>query len=174
MSERKLHSCSTHIANNENAPATTKTIESRPSSIHNIPSGKRNAKANPSQAYGCFPNSLLLPNGTCDPEHIDYYAQSSFGGDGAAIVAMGATNSDNASEYYLAMAATPAWAQYDKLQCQIFFEPMWFDVSVSVLETSIVVTPGGDGPDAEPRGMLRSKVLDALNVCTVLNIKSYR
>lgn len=125
-----------------------------------------NANKHISQAYGCFPNSQLFPNGTCNPEHLDYYAQSSFGPDNAAVVAMGATNSDNATEYYLAMAATPAWAQYDKLHCQIFFKPTWFDISVSILDTGILVTPIRDGSDPEPRGMLRSKVLDSLNVCT--------
>lgn len=77
---------------------------------------------------------------------------------------MDATNSDKATDYYIAMAATSAWSQFDKLQCQIFFKPTWFDVDVSVLETSISVTLIREGVDLGPRVMLRSKVLDALNV----------
>lgn len=70
-------------------------------------------------AIGCFPNSPLLSKGTCDPYHTDHYAQASFGPDGAAVVAMGATNSDNATEYYLAIATTPAYEQLNQVQCQL-------------------------------------------------------
>jgi hypothetical protein len=115
-------------------------------------------------ATGCFPNSKLLPNGTCDPNHTDHYAQVSFGTDGATVVAMGATNSDNATEYYLSIATTPVYEQFSQVQCQFFFRPYIFAVNVSTVDTSITVTPLGDGNDPEPRGLLRSKVLDALNV----------
>lgn len=114
-------------------------------------------------AEGCFANSILLPNELCDPNHIDGYAQISFPST-PMIVAMGATNSDNLTEYYLTIAGTPTYQQFDQIQCQIFFKPTVFSVDVSTIDFSISVTPLRDGSDPEPRGMLRSKVLDALNV----------
>ena len=122
---------------------------------------------------GCFPNSNYYPNGTC--ASVDHYAQSSYDADGnsASVVAMGATNSDNKTQYYLAIATADEYNEFNRIQCQFFFKPTMFAVNVSTVNATISVTPLGDTSDPEPRGMLRSKVMDAINVISMVQTSLY-
>ena len=121
-------------------------------------------------ANGCFPNSKWYLNGTCDQ---GYYAQVSLDKTPDSIVAMGAPNSDNVTDYFLGIAAGAQYHQLDKLQCRFSFQPTVFAVNVSAVNSTISVKPLGDSFDPEPRGMLRSKVMDALNVVSMVQTTLY-
>jgi hypothetical protein len=63
--------------------------------------------------------------------------------------------------FILSIADGKSYAALDKLQCQIYFRPTLFDVSVSVSNRTIRVEPQRNivVPDPEPRGMLREWTL---------------
>ena len=119
-------------------------------------------------ALGCFPNSNYLPNGTC--AFVDGYAQASLGANADSIVAMGSANSDNVTEYYLTIAAGPPYEKLNQIQCQLLFTPKLFAVNASSSNATISGHPIEDADDPEPRGMGRSKVMDALNVISMVQV----
>lgn len=86
---------------------------------------------------------------------------------------MGSANSDNTSTYYVGIAAGSNYTQYNNTQCQLFFEPKRFAVNVSAVDLSISVQPLGNAEDPEPRGLLRSKVMDALNTISMVQTTLY-
>lgn len=98
----------------------------------------------------------------------DNYAQVVLLSWNDTVVAMGSTNSDNSSTYYLAIAAGKNYTHYDKVQCQLFLQPILFSVNVSATDLSITVQPDGEAEDPEPRGLLRSTIMDALNTISMV------
>lgn len=123
-------------------------------------------------AEGCFPNSLSFPNnGTCGL--FDHYSLVSLGLDGENMVAMGSTNSDNLTDYYLAIAASAPYAELNQIQCQVSFSPTKFAVNVSTINATISVVPLDKFDDPEPRGLLRSRVMDSLNVISMVQTTLY-
>jgi hypothetical protein len=124
---------------------------------------------------GCFPNSDFNDPQSGFPCSPDYYSQTAFGSTGDAIVSMGATNSDNLTEYYVSIAAGSMYEQLDKLQCQFVFKPTLFDVEVSTINSTIQVKPTQEKQvaDIEPKGLLRSKLMDAINTITMVQTSLY-
>ena len=121
-------------------------------------------------AHGCFPNSQFSSNGSC---YYDHYAQGSLGEHAESIVAIGSTNSDNLTDYYLAIAARSPYEDLDKIQCKVLFTPTNFAVNVSPANATISVSPINACNDPEPRGMLRSKVVDSLNAISMVQRNLY-
>jgi hypothetical protein len=102
---------------------------------------------------------------------LDYYAQVAF--DSSQIVAIGSHNSDSVSRYFIAIAAGSAYAQLDTIQCELFFQPTNFTVSVSLPNRTVSVLPVGNASDPEPRGILRSKVMFNLNMLSMVDTSLY-
>jgi len=124
-------------------------------------------------ALGCFPNSNYsaeFKNTTC---REDFYAQVSLDGTPDSIVAMGAANSDAVSAYYISIAAGSNYQPLNQSQCRFTFEPTTFAVNVSAINGTVIVKPVGSAPDPEPRGMLRSKLMDAINTISMVQTTLY-
>ena len=116
-------------------------------------------------AQGWFPNSdwtqLIASPNTSFP---DFYIQLYFSSTGDDVVSIGNHNSDYVSQYYIAIAAGASYSELDKIQCELIFQPTSFEVRVSKTSSTITVVPtNATCPDPEPRGILRSKVMDGLN-----------
>lgn len=124
----------------------------------------------PLTASGSFPNSKCNETGCV----TDFYGQVELFLWPGTVVAMGSANSDNTSTYYVGIAAGSNYTQFNNTQCQLFFEPTRFDVNVSAIDLSISVQPlGKASKDPEPRGLLRSKVMDALNTISMVQTTLY-
>ena len=126
-------------------------------------------------ATGWFPNSnwtqlIASPNDT----RPDAYIQIDFARTGHNTVSIGSHNSDYVSRYYIAIAAGINYSELDKIQCELIFQPTSFDVRVSRTFSTITVTPTNTTcPDPEPRGILRSKVMDGLNKVSMVATSLY-
>jgi hypothetical protein len=99
------------------------------------------------------------------------YAQVAF--DSSQIVAIGSHNSGSVSRYFIAIAAGSAYAQLDTIQCELFFQPTNFTVSVSLPNRTVSVLPVGNASDPEPRGILRSKVMFNLDMLSMVDTSLY-
>ncbi len=133
------------------------------------------------EAQGCFPNSDFSNKAGYKGKYgfpcaSDYYTQAQLRHPSTAnssVIAIGAPNSDNVSDYYMAIAAKTNYRHFDQVQCQFWFHPKTFSVKVSTIDKTISVEPLGRTTDPEPRGMLRSKVMDALNVVSMVQTTLY-
>ena len=103
----------------------------------------------------------------------DHFAQVAFGMDAIAVI--GSTNSDKLKEYYIAIAAGPRgeYSFLNKIQCQLYFKPTNFQVQVFNQNFTVRVAPLGPTQDPEPRGLLRSKVMNSLNIIGMIETSLY-
>ena len=105
---------------------------------------------------------------------MDFYAQVDLTAAGDNIVSIGSHNSDYVCRYFIAIAAGANYSKLNKIQCEISFQPKRFNVHV-VKASSTITANAIDGtcPDPEPRGMLRSKVLDSMNRISMVATSLY-
>lgn len=97
------------------------------------------------EAKGLLPNSLT-------PEDASY-----FGWSGDTIVAIAAASSTEVSRRILGIAAGTAYANLNRTQCETFYIPTIFNVSVELGGKNITVAPIASNDtvqDIEPRGNL--------------------
>lgn len=130
-------------------------------------------------AQGYFPNSnwseIYASNefGNYFSTGWDFYTQVAFN-NGGGIVSMGSHNSDYTSRYFVALAAGHDYAQLNMIQCELLFHPTIFNISVSNTSSTITVVPTTSCLDPEPRGILRSRVMDSLNRLTMVVTSLYK
>ncbi|KAF2720051.1 hypothetical protein K431DRAFT_227396 [Polychaeton citri CBS 116435] len=99
----------------------------------------------------------------------DWYAQVTFGStDG--VVSIGGVNNDQSPDYFVAFAAGANYRQLDTIQCQCFFHPTAFNVSVSMSNRTISVSSLQPIPEIEPRNSLKAKVMR--NIVDVAKIET--
>ncbi|KAF2111671.1 hypothetical protein BDV96DRAFT_581523 [Lophiotrema nucula] len=125
-------------------------------------------------AVGALPNSNWTAINSSaqvgDRDYSDgrgYYAQVGFG-DGEGIVSV--TNAGplmpGDDRYFFALAAGSSYAQLDKVQCQLTFEPANFRVDVSIANNTITVTRDNTTKveNLDPDKKLRMRAIDQLGV----------
>ena len=124
-------------------------------------------------ANGFFPNSNwteIYANGfaTFNASEMDYsgidgsdyFAQVAFSADKLVTIAGKAYSADDrTSQYFLAVAAGKAYSVLDKMQCEVTFHPMVFNVNVSTVDRTIEVTPQGLAADIDSTGGLKARAV---------------
>ena len=80
------------------------------------------------------------------------------------IVALGSHG--QAGQIFVNIAAGQKYIELDRIQCQLNFTPTTFDISVSIAEGIIALTPvaGLAPPDPDPQSRMRASLSDASGV----------
>ena len=161
---------------------TAKCIYNTSSLWYISPSVENNTVGRPNIFYaiGWFPNSEYVPEDPLSYSEIpapgqDFYVQMDLKSTGPNIVSIGSHNSDKVSRYFIAIAAGSNYPELNKIQCELFFQPTRFAVNVFKATSTITVTPLNSTapPDPEPRGVLRSQVLNGLNAISTVSTSLY-
>lgn len=127
-------------------------------------------------ASGLFPNSNWdNPNASYFDGGNVFFGQSSFGEGPDWIVSLGSINgwNVNITDYYLAIAAGSQYSELDKLQCQLFFQPITFNVELSEVNNTLQVTPEEVAKDIDPSGKLRANVMLEMTAVSMVETTTY-
>lgn len=139
--------------------------------------GVKSGEPNIWYANGRRPNDNWTAGADGDPT---FFAQVAFNNDPVSVVAFSAGSSggfqNGTGPFFLSMVAGQSYSFLNQTQCAIVFTPSVLNVTVSVANRTIQVSPETDSTavtDPEPRGELREWALRALQALSMVQTTLY-